>query len=442
MVWACKVLGVYDATFLSTAAAAIPQQIKEASSQHASNTLIAMADLGWYDPAVYDALVHALLHDASRAKTQEVCNVLYACCLAQHVTPAVQEVARTALAREDQKQWVPQHVGNTLLACAVFALHVSDASKQAPVLQLSRVLFQTASDDEPRRYLLTHLNQLQRAHHAAMQGGMPCLRAESRMLETVQQEAHRDIKQLVKKQPLPFQHAVNSAAAATGRYTVMPPSIRHGPFMTQQEVQHRQLGYSLAVLALKQAGYFRYPLGKLTGPARLRMNQLAEHFPVIVVVLEHEWLALGSDKAAQVAHVDRLLQQAEAAIAAVGVPAKQHSGDGGVSQSRAEPILVGLPPQEYYCPPEDEPADELTGAASPALPAPGPPQLTLAEAQARLKALHQHQQAFFKGLPPAPASGLDGVKSPAQPLQQQRQQPFPLTPPQAPAVKPPRRPGA
>jgi hypothetical protein len=402
MVWACKVLRVYDAAFLSSAAAAILKQTGKLTAQGSSNTLIAMADLGWYEPAVYDALAQALLHDISGATPQNVCNALYACCLAQHVTPLVQEVAKAAVASKGQAHWVSQNVSNTLLACAVLALHISDSSKQAPVLKLMRVLFKTASEEDPRRYPMPHLRQLERAHVAAVQMGLLGLSAQSPMLKTVQQDSARDTRLLVKRQPLPFQHAVNGAAAATGRYRVVPPSIREETVLIQGEVQHKQLGYSIAVFALSQDGYFRHSLGKLAGPARLRLNRLAEHFPVIVVVLEHEWLALGSDKAAQVAHMDRLLQQAEAAIAAAGVPPRQHSGDGGASQSRAEPILVGLPPQEYYCPPEDEPADELTGAAPPATPAPGPPQLTSAEAQARLKALQQQQQAFFKGLPPPP----------------------------------------
>jgi hypothetical protein len=403
MVWACRSLGVYDATFLSAAAAAILQHIKQATNQDASNTLISLASLGWYEPAVYDALVLALLHDASgRATPQQVSNVLYACCLAQHVTSAVQKAAEAAVANKEQQLWLPQNVSNTLLACAVFLLHISGASKQAPVLKLSRVLFQTASEDNPKHYSAPQLRQLERAQHAAAQKGLPCLGAHSRMLTAVQEECARDARFLAARQPLPYQQAVNSAAAATGRYRVVPPNIRNVTLLIQQEVHHKQLGYSLAVFALSQEGYFRHPLGLLTGPARLRLNVLTEHFSVIVVVLEHEWLALGSDKAAQIAHVDRLLQQAEAAIAAAGVPPKQHSGDGGASQSRAEPILVGLPPQEYYRPPEEdqpEPADELMGAAPPATLAPGPPQLTSAEAEARLKALQQQQQAFFKGLP-------------------------------------------
>jgi hypothetical protein len=444
MVWACRMLGVYDATFLSAAATAILQQVEEASPQNISNTLIAMANLGWYEPAVYDGLVHALLHDISGATPQGVSNVLYACSLAQHVTPAVQKMAEAALTNRGLEHWVPQDVSNTLLACAVFALHVMDSSQQAPVLRLSRMLFQASSAEDPTRFSALDLRQLERAQHAAKVMGLPCLAAQSRMLAAVQQEVHRTAHQMVKRPPLQFQQAVDGVVAATGRYRVLPPSIRNDDFLIQQEVQHKQLGYSLAVFALSQEGYFRHPLGKLTGPARLRMNQLAEHFPVIVVVLEHEWQALGSDKAAQVAHVDRLLQQAEAALAAAGVPAKQHSGDGSASQSRAEPIIVGLPPQEFYRPPEGnqpEPAHELTGAAPPALPAPGPPQLTPAEAQARLKALQQQQQAFFKGLPPAAASGLNGVKSPIQ-HQPQPQQPSSLPPPQSPALKPPRRPGA
>jgi hypothetical protein len=443
MVWACSTLGVYEAAFLSTAATAILQQTEQANAQNISNTLAAMADLGWYEPAVYDALAHALLHATSRATIQNVSNVLYACCLAQHVTPAVQEVIDAAVDSTGLKHWVPQNVSNTLLACAVFALHVRNISKQAPLFQLSHILFQTASSEDPKLYHVSALHQIERAHYAAAQRGMSCLSAQSCMLRAVQQENQRDVQQLVKRKPLPFQHAVNGAAAATGRYSVVPPSLRNGEFLIQQEVQHKQLEYSLAVFALNQDSYFKHPPGKLTGPARLRLNRLAEHIPVIVVVLEHEWLALGSDRAAQVAHVDQLLQQAEAAIAAAGAPPKQHSGDGGASQSRAEPILVGLPPQEYYRPAEGnqpEPAGELTGAAPPALPAPGPPQLTPAEAQARLKALQQQQQAFFKGLPPAPASAPVGVKSPTQ--QQQRQQPSSSTPPQAPALKPPRRPGA
>jgi hypothetical protein len=450
IVWACKILGVYNSTFLSTAASAILEQVQEVNAQGASNTLIAMADMGWYEPAVYDALVHALLHDISGATPQGVSNVLYACCLAQHLTPAVQKLADAATASKEPQHWVAQHVSNSLLACGVFALHVRDSSKQAPVVKLSRVLFQTASKADPGRYLVPHLHQLERAHHAAAGMGLPCLYVQSQMFRVVQQEARHDAQQLVRRQPLPFQHAVNCAAAATGRYRVVPPSIRNDDFLIQQEAQHKHLGYSIAVYALNQNSYFRHPLGRLTGPARLRLNRLTEHIPVIVVVLEHEWLALGSDQAAQVAHVDQLLQQAEAAIAAARVPAKQHSGDGGASQSRAEPVFVGLPPQEYYHPQENqsEPADELTGAAPPALPAPGPPQLTPAEAQARLRALQQQQQQdFFKGLPPAPASGLNqGAKTPAQhqQLQQEQRQPSSLTPPQAikPAAKPPRRPGA
>jgi hypothetical protein len=443
-VWACSTLGVYDAAFLSAAAGAILRQIEQATSQDASNTLIASVNLGWYEPAVYDALVHALLHDIRGATPQSVSNVLYACCLAQHVTPAVQKAADAAVASKQQKHWEPQNVSNTLLACAVFALHVRDTSKQTPLLRLPHILFQSASLDNPRRYAVPELCQLWRAHHAAVQRGMPCLSADSRMLAAAQQEAQLNVQQLSKRQPLPFQHAVNSAAAATGRYRVAPPSVREGDFLIQQEVQHKQLGYSLAVLALNQDSYFRHPLGKLMGPVRLRLNRLAEHIPVIVVVLEHEWLALGSDKAAQVAHVDRLLQQAEAAIAAAGVPPKLHSGDGGASQGRADPILIGLPPQEYYCPPEDEqqPADGVISAAPPATLAPGPPQLTPAEAEARLKALQQQalqqQQAFLNGLPSAPASGLNGTKSPTQ----HQQQPPSPTKPQAPALRPPRRPGA
>jgi hypothetical protein len=442
MVWACKILGVYDATFLSTAAGAIQQQIVDANEQNASNTLLAMADLGWYEPAVYEALLHALLQDISSAPPQSLSNALYACCLAQHVTPAVQNVAAAALASQEQRQWVPQNVSNILLACGVFALHVSDSNSHTPVSKLSRILFQTASLGNPKPYNALALRQLERAHHAAVRRGLPCLDSQSRMLAAVQQETQRDIRQLVKRRPLPFQHAVNSAAAATGRYRVVPPSIRKGDFLIQQEVQHKQLAYSLAVFALGQDSFFRHPLGKVTGPARLRLNKMAEHFPVMVVVLEHEWLALGGDKAAQVAHVDRLLQQAEAAIAAAGVPPDQHSRGGWASQSRAEPILVGLPPQEFYCPQQDEqqPADELSGGARPAIPEPGPPQLTPAEAEARLKALQQQQQAFFKRLPAAPASAPDGVTSPAQ--QQQQRQPSSLKPPQAPALKPPRRPGA
>jgi hypothetical protein len=446
IVWACRILGVYDAGLLATAATAIIQQVEQATSQDASNTLIAMANLGWYEPAAYDALVSALLHDATGARPQEVCNVLYACCLAQHVTPAVQQLADAAAAIRVQQNGSSQHVCNTLLACAVFALHVRDSSKQAPVLKLSRVLFQAASKEDPGRYSVLDLRQLERAQHVAVRMGLPCLDAQNRLLAAVHQDAQRDAQQFVTRQPSPFQHAVSCAAAATGRYIVVPPSIGEGYYQIKGQVQHKQLGYSLSVFALSQNSYFRHPLGQRTGPARLWLNRLAEHIPVIVVVLKHEWLALGSDKAAQVAHVDRLLQQAEAAIAAAGVAPKQHSGDGGASQGRADPIIVGLPPQEYYRPPEGnqpEPADELTGAASPAISEPGPPQLTPAEAEARLKALQQQQQqAFFKGLPPAAASGLNGVKSPIQ----HQPQPSSLIPPQAPALKPPlrppRRPGA
>jgi hypothetical protein len=439
IVWACSKLGVYDATFLSTAAAATLQQVEEATNQDASNTLIALASLGWYEPAAYDGLVHAFLRDSREASPQSVCNVLYACCSAQHLTTAVQKVAQAAASSNQQRPWNPQDVSNTLLACSVFALHARDSTQQAPLLQLSSTLFQAASHDSPKRYTLSELCQLWRAHHAARGMGLPCLTAQSRILEAAQEGSGRDAQQLVRRQPLPLQHAVNCAVAATGRYRPMTPSIGDGYYLIQGEVQHKQLGHKLHVLALNQSSYFRYPLGLLTGPARLRVNVLAQHIPVIVVVLEHEWQALGGDKAAQVAHVDRLLQQAEAAIAAAGVPPKQQSGDGGAAQSSVEPlveaVLVGLPPQEHFCPQENE----LDGAAAPAIPASGPPQLTPAEAEARLKTLQQQQQAFFKGLPPAPASGLSqGAKIPAQ---QQQQQPLSKLP-QAPALKPPRRPGA
>jgi hypothetical protein len=397
LVWACRILGVYDAAFLSTAASAILQQVEQTTAHDVSETLIALASLGWYEPAMYDALTRAVLDRARDAAPQSMCNVLYACCLAQHVTPAVQELADAALANRGFKQWVPQTTTNTLLACAVFALHVGDSARQTPVHRLSRILFETASADDPATYTKLDMRQLERAHHAAKERGLPCLDTQSRMFAAMQRVCGQDNQSLAKRQPLPLQHSVNRDVAATGRYTVVPPSIKDGWMLVQQEAQHRRHGHRIAVLALSQDSYLRHPVGKLTGPARLRLNILAALFPVVVVVNEHEWLALGSDRGAQVAHVDQLLQQAETAIAAVGGGARQQSGVAD-SQSSREPIIIGLPPQLHYHQQQDQQQPE--DAAAP--PPPPPPKLTPAEAEARLKALQQKQQTFFQGLPPPP----------------------------------------
>jgi hypothetical protein len=435
IVWACRVLGVYDAAFLSAAASAILKQAEQATQHDVSETLIALARQGWYEPAFYDALTNALLRTASKAAPQHVCNVLYACGLAQHVTPTLQQLAGAALANRGLKQWVPQDISNTLLACAVFALHVRDSTQQAPVLRLSRILFEIASRLDPREgYNRSHLRQLERAHHAAQRVGLPSLAEDSRMFMAVKQEWERDLGELVARQPLPFQHAVNCAAAATGRYMVVPPSIRGGWVLVQQDVQHVQLGYHVAVLALGQESYLRHPLGQLTGPARLRLNNLADRIPVVVVVYEHEWEALSTDKGAQVAHLDQLLQQAEAALAAAGGSAREQGGVADIeAASSREPVIIGLLPQLYYHQQDQQqPEDEAVDTATP--PPPPPPKLTPAEAQARLKELDQKQQTFFQGLPPVATLG----KSPAQPQQHQ-----PLgTTAQAPTLRPPRRPGA
>jgi hypothetical protein len=234
--------------------------------------------------------------------------------------------------------------------------------------------------------------------------------------------------------------------AATGRYLVASPSLKGGWLLLQQEVQHKQHGYNLAVFAIEKERYLRHPLGRLKGPAQLQVDFISDYFRCLVMVYAHEWEALTGNPDAQRAHIDQLLQQAEAAIAAAQEQQQGTGRDGSESTVRQAPIITGLLPQDH--PPQaeaDTQQENSTGSAATTRQEPPQPVLTPAEAEARFKALQQQalqqQQAFLQGLPPAPASGLNWVKSPGQQPQQRQQQQV-LKPPQAPALKPPRRPGA
>jgi hypothetical protein len=450
LLWACKQLEVYDAAFLSTAAQAMVQAAKAADAQSLTNTLTALSDLGWYEPAVYDAVVTALVAKTSDTVPQGYSNALYACCLAQHVTPAVHKLAEAALFKFSARQWTTQHVANILLACAVLMLpaETSRSSRQTSLAQLFKVLFDAASQNRPNAYSPRQLRQLYRAQRKAQASDRPCLPASSPLYAAVEEAWMSDLHMLVQRQPLPLQHAVNSAAAATGRYSVIPPSIKGGWRLIQGEVQHKQLGYHVMLFALSKDRYFQHPLGKVTGPTQLQIDELSTLFQCTVVVYEHEWQALGSSTGAQAAHMDQLLQQAEAAIAAAAQQQQQQQTGRveSADSSRPAPIIIGLLPQGPTAQAEAGSQQGATTTDASTTHEPPQPVLTPAEAEARLKALQQQalqqQQAFLKGLPPAPASGLSqGARSPGQHQQQQQQQQV-LRPPQAPALKPPRRPGA
>jgi hypothetical protein len=238
-----------------------------------------------------------------------------------------------------------------------------------------------------------------------------------------------------------LQRKVN--AAGTGRCRVVRPCVKGGSALIQGEVQHVQQGYSLALYALEtkqvpapsswQAGWYDSARWWMT-------KQSSSH------QWEHEWEAVQGDTAAQTAFIDSRLQQAEEAIASAAGQQQQDGGVRGADSSRPAPIVIGLLPQGHPAQPDAGSQQGATTTDASTTHEPPQPVLTPAEAEARLKALQQQalqqqQQAFFKGLPPAPASATSGVTSPTQLLQQQ-QQPSSLRPPQAPALKPPRRPGA
>jgi hypothetical protein len=440
MLWACKQLKVYDAAFLSTAAQALAQQAESAKSQDVSNALHALAHLGWYDPAVYDALIAALLGKTNKANDQDYSNAVYACALAQHVTDEVQQLARAALDYSDVRDWDAQAVCNTLLSCvALQAYGSADVwGKAAPIFKLSQALFTEASERDASAYDVLDLSQLHRAQCRTLESGRPGLSAGKTMLATVQQGRQEYLQSLLHRPMLQLQHEANIAAASIGRYRCIRPCIIGNNVLAQGEIQHSQTGHSLAVYALETGKYFRHPLGRLTGMARLLVDDLAACFPAVVLVYEHEWEALKGDPDAQKAFMDTRLQQAEAAIAAAQQQQqRQQGGDGGAGAGRPAPIIIGLMPQDHPNQPraytqQAESADSTVTTT----PEPPAPKLSSSEAQARLKELDQKQQTLFQGLPPALSNApTGGIKSPAQ------QQP--LRPaPQAPMLKPPRRPGA
>jgi hypothetical protein len=221
---------------------------------------------------------------------------------------------------------------------------------------------------------------------------------------------------------------------ATGRYTPVPPSVKD-ELLVHGQFQHKQHGFKLTVYALETGKYLRHPLGRLSGITQLLVDDLASLLPAVVLVYEHEWAALGGDVTAQRDHINQLLHQAEAAMAAQG---QGQSGTGGAGSGKPAPVIIGLMPQGHPAQPQADTPDtaQVESADSTAVTTPEPPapKLTPAEVQARLKELDQKQQTFFQGLPTLPSPALSRVKSPAQ------QQP--LRPPQAPVLKPPRRPGA
>jgi hypothetical protein len=491
MLWACKELDVYEETFLIAAAQTSVQQAEGANPQQLSNTLHALADIGWYDPAMYDTLIMALVEKASDANTQDLSNALYACYTAQHVTAQVQALASAAMDYSDLRRWEPQALCNTLLACAYFQAHATAKAwgDTAPVASLSQALFRSASQSDLTAFDTLDLSQLQRAHLLATQLGTPGLPADNAVLEVVNKGRQKHLKGLVHGVVPPLQRDINGAAAATGRYRSVAPYIRDSSVLVQGAVKHLQLGYTLVLYAIEAGKYLRDPLGRLSGPTQLLVDELAAGFTAVVVVYEHEWAALGRDPRARRGYMDRLLQQAEAAIAAAGTPTDKHQQQQQQQQGQEQgwqqqgqghiadisppprPIIIGLLPQDAPASQAAAPAPASSATAATSSPTIGPlltssqadvpdtaqaesadstaaatpeppaPKLTPSQVQARLKELDQKQQTFFQGLPPVATPSLNGGKSPAQQQQQQQQQ-QPLKPPQAPALRPPRRPGA
>lgn len=64
--------------------------------QRLSNTPLALAKVGWYDPAVYDNLLEALAGQTLNA--QDMANGEHACGLAKHATRDAQWLGRAVLA--------------------------------------------------------------------------------------------------------------------------------------------------------------------------------------------------------------------------------------------------------------------------------------------------------------------------------------------------------
>jgi hypothetical protein len=341
MLWACKKLEVYSPAFMSIAAGAVVQDVLSATPQDLANTLIVLAGLGWYEPDVYDSLLLALVDKAAQSGPQHVCNGLYACCIAQHNSDAVQLLAKAILSRSNLQQWISQDVSNTLYACMALTGHVSSSSLPQPtsVMQLSKPLFEPASQRDPATYSAPDIAQLHRAHIRAQQLSIPGLAQGSRMLAHVEHLVQRDIQRIIRQPPILLQREVNQAAAATGRYTPIATGVRGGRVVAG-EVKHNELGFSLAVYALDTGKNMRHPSGRLTGAAQLYVNHLASFFPAVVVVYENEWAALGGDADAQKGHMERLLQQAEAAVAAAAAQQQEHQLKGGMEvQGQASQLL-------------------------------------------------------------------------------------------------------
>jgi hypothetical protein len=57
---------------------------ENATALELSSTLCSLADVGWYDAAVYDALLASLASRVKEGDSQKISNSLYAYGLAQH----------------------------------------------------------------------------------------------------------------------------------------------------------------------------------------------------------------------------------------------------------------------------------------------------------------------------------------------------------------------
>jgi hypothetical protein len=207
MVWACRVLKVYNPEFLAAVARMTVAQAEDATPQNLCNTLHALAGLGWYEPALYDALLEVLSCKLAGGKPQEVSNALYACCLVQHNSEAVQRVVEAAVLLCDFRRWKGQDLSNTLLACAVLQRHVrgtGQLQETAAVAELSRVLFATASQWRASAFSSLEKRQLFMAQQQGQRTHQACLPAGSPLLKAIAQEWQDDKLKLVRQQPLQF----------------------------------------------------------------------------------------------------------------------------------------------------------------------------------------------------------------------------------------------
>jgi hypothetical protein len=431
MVWACKALGLYNAAFFATASQAILSRVEQATAQDIANTLYALAGLGWYDPVVYDALLQAMLGQISVAIPQQYSNILYACCIAQHNTPLVHQLAMAAKGNCRTVTWQLQDIANSIMAsAALLQANKADLANQTGLLKLHTALLAVASARDPRSYRPEQLRQIYRAHHCTQQLGMPGLDPGSPLLAALQQAWRQHLRH---QTPWVVQEQVSNAAAAAGHWKVTAPSIKDGRILVRGELVHRQLGHSLVVYLLDRDKYQRSPLGRLTGFAQLRVAELLSVVNTVVIVYQHDWEALNGRQAAQRQHMAQLLQQAEAAIAARAPGSKAPIVIGLMSQE--PPASVLSPPQQDSAVPQQPQLPSCPGttavATSPSAPPPPPPSHVLSpeEVEAKMQELKLKQQAAAQKLAaPGPAAHPQPTAA------------APAARPQPPALKPPRRP--